>query len=121
MTGVNYSSARVALIEFRRMVESFRAHVLTRQFLAPCWRRVLDMAELAGVLPVGVDPAVSWTSPSWEWVDPESGVKANVAAVAAGFKSKRQVISEYGRDPDQVAAEIAAEGPAPAPVAGGAN
>jgi capsid protein len=61
-------------------------------------------------LPAAVDPAVRWIAPAWEWVDPEADVKANALAVERGFKSRRQVISESGRDPDQVAAEIAAEG-----------
>lgn len=111
MTGVNYSSARVALIEFRRIVEAFRAHVLRPQFLEPVWRRVLTVAELAGVLPVGVGQGVRWIAPAWEWVDPLKDVEADARAVEAGFKSKRQIIREWGMDPDLVAAEIAAERP----------
>lgn len=110
MTGVTYSSARVALIEFRRGVEAWRAHVLAPQLLDPIWRRVLKTAALAGLLPMDIDPGVRWITPAWEWVDPEADVKADALAVERGFKSRRQVISESGRDPDQVAAEIAAEG-----------
>lgn len=117
MTGVNYSSARVALIEFRRLVEAFRAHTLAPQFLAPTWRRVLAVGELAGAVPVGTDPGVRWVSPCWEHVDPVKDVQSDVLAVEAGFKSRRQVVAEWGRDPDDVAAEIAAERPVvePAP------
>lgn len=111
MTGVNYSSARVALIEFRRLVESFRAHTLRPQLLDPVWRRVLAVAELAGALPVGIDPGVRWIAPAWEWVDPLKDVEADARAVEAGFKSRRQIRTEWGMDPDQVEAEIAAERP----------
>jgi lambda family phage portal protein len=117
MTGVNYSSARVALIEFRRIVEAFRAHTLRPQFLDPVWRRVISTAELAGAVPVGVDHGVRWIAPAWEWVDPLKDVQADAAAVASGFKSKRQIIREWGMDPDQVEAEIAAERPAVEPTA----
>jgi lambda family phage portal protein len=111
MSGVNYSSARVALIEFRRIVEAFRAHVLRPQFLEPVWRRCLTVAELAGVLPVGVDQRCRWVAPCWEHVDPVKDVQSDVLAVEAGFKSKRQVVAEWGRDPDEVATEIAGERP----------
>jgi lambda family phage portal protein len=114
MSRVNYSSARVALIEFRRIVEAFRAHTLSPQFLAPTWRRVLTVAELAGAVPVGVDQGVRWIAPAWEWVDPLKDVEADARAVEAGFKSKRQIRAEWGLDPDQVEAEIAAERPAEA-------
>lgn len=111
MTGVNYSSARVALIEFRRMVESFRSAVLGPQLLAPTWRRFCDLGELAGVLPAGVNRAVRWVAPAWDWVDPLKDCQADALAVEHGFKSRRQVVAERGRDPDQVEAEIAAERP----------
>ena len=117
MAGVNYSSARVALIEFRRMVEAFRAHVLRPQFLDPVWRRVLAIAELAGAVPVGVDQGCRWIAPAWEWVDPLKDVEADARAVEAGFKSRRQIRTEWGFDPDQVEAEIAAERPAVEPTA----
>ena len=109
MKQVNYSSARVALIEFRRLVESWRAHVLTPQLLDPVWRRVLAVAELAGALPAGTDPGVRWVAPCWSHVDPVKDVQSDVLAVEAGFKSRRQVVAEWGQDPDQVAAEIAQE------------
>jgi lambda family phage portal protein len=109
MTGVNYSSARVALIEFRRAVEAWRAHVLVPQLLDPVWRRVLQTAALAGALPADVDAGCTWVAPAWDWVDPLKDTQADALAVEQGFKSKRQVIREWGLDPDRVAAEIAEE------------
>ncbi len=43
----------------------------------------------------------------WSWIDPKSEINANVTAIRAGLTSLSQVIREQGRDPDQVAQELA--------------
>lgn len=114
MTGVNYSSARVALIEFRRRIEALQQHVVIHQLCRPVWKRFVDTAVLAGALPADAyerDPqafyAVRWVPQGWQWVDPLKDVQADRLAVEAGFKSRAEVVAERGRDPDKVDAELA--------------
>jgi lambda family phage portal protein len=116
MTGVNYSSARVALIEFRRFVEQVQEQVLVHQLCRPVWQRFIRLAILAGALQapgfvVAPRPwlSVKWVTPGFEWVDPLKDVKAEREAVDAGFKSRSEVIAARGWDPEQVDAEIAAD------------
>ncbi len=49
----------------------------------------------------------SWQSRGWAWVDPQKEIAANKEAVRAGFKSVSEVISEQGKDPEEVFARIA--------------
>jgi lambda family phage portal protein len=110
MTGVNYSSARVALIEFRRRVEALQQQVIVHQLCRPVWDRFISMAVLSGALPeTAIRAPVRWVPPAWDWVDPLKDAQAEQLAVEAGFKSRSQVIVERGRDPDKVLAEIAEE------------
>ena len=110
MTQVNYSSARTALIPHRRRIEMLQKVLIEGQFLKPLWRRWCDMQILAGELEGTPDArAVRLVAPGWSWVDPQKEVAAEREAVEAGFKSRSEVIAGRGRDPDEVAEEIAAE------------
>ena len=108
MTNVSYSSARVALIEFRRRAEQLQQQLVVGQFSAPIWRRWLDLEVLAGRLPPeALGSTVRWVPPAWDWIDPLKDCEAEQLAVANGFKSRGDVVRERGRDPDVVLAEIA--------------
>lgn len=109
----NYSSARVGLLEFRRRAEALQRALIEGQFLRPLWSRWIDRQALAGRIEAGADMAeyraVRFTPPGWQWVDPQNEVAAEVAAIAAGLKSREEVVSGRGRDIDELDAEIAAD------------
>ncbi len=114
LEGVNYSSIRAGLIEFRRRVEALQSQVIIHQLCRPIWRRFITLAVLSGALPApgfDRDPApwlaCKWVPQGWEWVDPLKDVQADRQAVEAGFKSRAEVIAERGRDPERVDAEAA--------------
>ena len=114
LEGVNYSSIRAGLIEYRRRVDTFRWTVFIPQFCRPVWERFINMAVLTGMIPASeLDRdaasllAVEWHPPAWEYVDPLKDIKADREAVEAGFKSRSQVINELGEDPEQVDAQRA--------------
>lgn len=109
LTGVNYSSIRAGLIEFRRRVDSLRWSVIVPQLCQPTWEQFIRTAVVAGRIPSADfdrDPdswlAADWHPPAWEWVDPLKDIAAEQAAVDAGFKSRSQVINNRGEDPEQV-------------------
>jgi lambda family phage portal protein len=110
MTGVNYSSARVALIEFRRRVEALQEQLIVHQFCRRVWDRFISLAALAGALPeTAIGSSVKWVAPAFDWIDPLKDAQAEALQVASGFKSRRQVILERGQDPDTVDKEIASD------------
>ncbi|SFI08246.1 phage portal protein [Albimonas pacifica] len=120
LSSVNYSSIRAGLIDFRRRMEAVQDQILIPQLLRPIWRRWLTLEVLEGREPAPgfeADPrpwlAAAFIRPGWPWVDPEKEIRAEAAAVEAGFKSRREVVAGRGRDLDQLDAEISADGPSP--------
>ncbi len=113
----NYSSARVGLLEFRRRAEALQRTLIEGQFLRPLWRRWIARQELSGRVPADLlrpeYKAVRFTPPGWQWVDPQSEVTADVAAIAAGLKSREEVVAGRGRDIDELDAERARDGAKP--------
>lgn len=114
LTGVNYSSIRAGLLEFRRRAEAFQHQVLIHQFCRPVWEAWCDAAALSGV----IDPAdyltnrdeyldVEWQPPAWDWVDPLKDIQAEVLAIDNLLKARQQTIKQSGYDPEEVDAMIA--------------
>ena len=113
LTGVNYSSIRAGLLEFRRRCEQIQHQVLVFQMCRPIWQAWIDAAVLSGALPQSKDLApyydVKWIPPGFAWVDPLKDIKAQIMAVRAGFKSRAEVVSEQGYDAQAIDREIAAD------------
>jgi lambda family phage portal protein len=109
LTGVNYSSIRAGLLEFRRRCEQFQHQVIVYQFCRPVWERWIEAAVLAGALPLAAAGSqAKWIPPGFAWVDPLKDIKAQIMAVRAGFKRRAEVVSEQGYDAEALDREIAA-------------
>lgn len=105
LKGVNYSSIRAGLLEFRRRCEQFQYNVIVHQMCQPIAKRWLKEAVLCGRLnlPGYLDNQrqyhkIRWDTPGWKWVDPAKEVQAYEQAVRDGFTSREQVVAETGRD-----------------------
>lgn len=119
LEGVNYSSIRAGVLEERDMWMA-EQHWLIEAFLRPVyegWLRSALLAQavtypLGGALPATkLDKFLShrWQGRRWAWVDPQKDIEANIAAIDAKLKSRREVIAEQGRDIDDVWAQLQAE------------
>ena len=113
LTGVNYSSIRAGLLEFRRRCEQFVHQVMVFQMCRPIWTAWLRAAILAGALDIDSEDAalyeVRWIPPGFAWVDPLKDIKAQILAVRAGFISRSEVVSQGGYDAETIDREIAAD------------
>jgi lambda family phage portal protein len=113
LTGVNYSSIRAGLLEFRRRCEQFQHQVIVFQMCRPIWQTWIDAAILCGSLPKQGEVSsyydVKWIPPGFAWVDPLKDIRAQIMAVRAGFKSRAEVVSEQGYDANAIDREIAAD------------
>lgn len=114
--GLNFSTARTFLLEFRRRCEQFQFQVMAFQFCQPFINRWLDAAALAGVIDASDYAknkadyrAIEWRTAAWKWVDPLKDIQAERESIRSGFKSRSQSVYEQGLDPETVEAEIAAE------------
>lgn len=118
MTGdlgqVNYSSARVGLVEFRRRCEAIQHNVIVFQWCRRIWRRWVASEVMSGRLDAPgfwQDPetyfAARWMTPRFPWVDPLKDVQAEVMAINAGLMSRRQAVAARGYDLEVLDREIA--------------
>ncbi|WP_349966988.1 phage portal protein [Wolbachia endosymbiont of Armadillidium arcangelii] len=110
LTGVNYSSIRAGLIEFRRRCAMLQHNVLVFQFCRPVWDRWIELALLSGELDIGEEwtkKEVKWIPQGFDWVDPLKDQQAQQMAVRNGFKSRSEVVSELGYDIEEIDQEIA--------------
>ncbi len=112
LTGVNYSSIRAGLIEFRRRCGMLQHNIMVYQFCRPVWDRWLELAILSGELDIGEKGAkeakeVKWIAQGFDWVDPLKDQQAQQMAVRNGFKSRSEVVSELGYDIEEIDQEIA--------------
>lgn len=110
MTGdlkqVNFSSSRVGLNEFRRMIESLQWQTIIPMFCDRIWRWFCEAAFLEGLIP-REDIEVEWDPPRFESVNPMQDAQADLLEVRAGFMSPQQAISKRGYDPVRVVEEYA--------------
>ncbi len=116
LSDANYSSLRGGLVEFRRRAEQVQFGVLVHQFCRPVWERWVRLQVLAGAIDAAVfdrDPVAflgaTWLPPRFEWVDPAKDVQAEILAIGAGLKSRRQAVAERGYAIEDVDAEVAAD------------
>jgi lambda family phage portal protein len=105
LSQVNFSSARVGMMEFRRSAEQRQWHVLVPRLLQPIWRAFIDAAVLSGRVP-RADYAVEWTTPKWDYVNPLQDVEADAAEIAAGLSSVSEKLRQRGYQPDAVFKEL---------------
>jgi lambda family phage portal protein len=112
LSSVNYSSIRAGLVEFRRKCASLQHNLVVFQFCRPVWNRWIELAILSDTVEVPQDPSfslVKWIPPGFAWVDPQKEVVSQLNAVKAGFKSRTEVISEFGYDIEEIDEEIQKE------------
>lgn len=107
LDGVNYSSSKVGLEGFKRMISAVQWQIIIPMLLQPIWDWFCEAAFLAGKLDTPT-VAVEWTPPRFYSADPLKDANARIKEVRAGFKSLPAAIAEGGEDPDEVIAEIAA-------------
>lgn len=107
LSDVNFSSSRFSIQEFRRLVRQFQKQLIIPVMLEPMWAWFCEAAYVAGKINVPYVP-VEWSPPDFEWINPLDDVRADKEAVRAGFRSPQEIITESGRDPEKVMAEIVA-------------
>ncbi len=102
---VNFSSARVALLEFRRNAEQTQWLTLIPRLCLPIWRAFIDAAVLGGQLRQA-DYRVDWSTPKWDYVNPEQDVKADLAEISGGLSTISEKLRRRGYKPELVFAEL---------------
>lgn len=102
---VNFSSARVSMLEFRRNAEQMQWLTLVPRLCQPIWDAFCAAASMAGKMPAN-DTAVDWATPKWDYVNPEQDVKADLAEISGGLSSVSEKLRRRGYKPELVFAEL---------------
>lgn len=112
----NYSSARAALVEFRRFCEGIQHHVVIHQVCRPVWHRFILGQVLDGAISASAYQAqrmqfhaVKWLPPAWPWVDPQKDAQAAVLEMDNLIRSRSEIVAERGYDIEALDREIAAD------------
>lgn len=113
LSDANYSSLRGSMMNFRRQVEAIQYGVMVPA-LRKVWRRWLTLEILAGRIDApGFESnpeqwlACDWITPKPAPIDPVKDAQADILAIGAGLKSRREAVAERGRDLEDLDAEIA--------------
>lgn len=108
MNEVNFSSARVRLLAYRRVVQQVQWLVLIPKLLVPIHQAFVEAAYLGGKIRER-DAAVDFSPPKWDYVNPEQDVKADLAEIGAGLCSLSEKLRQRGYDPQVVFEELASD------------
>ena len=94
----NFSSSRVGINEFRRMVEQVIWLTIIPMFCQKIWDWFIEAAWTAGMLPEGAGPVVpvKWTPPRWESVNPWQDAQTDLLETRAGFVSLPEQLEKRG-------------------------
>jgi len=103
---VNYSSSKVGLEVFKRMISQLQWQIIIPMLCEPMIQWFLEAAYLAGAIDKPT-AAYSWVPPRFYSADPLRDLNAQKGEVRAGFKSWSAAVAERGEDPETVAQEIA--------------
>lgn len=108
MKEVNFSSARMRAMDFRREAEMTQWMHLIPRLVRPMSEAFADACELAGVVRKA-SYALDFSTPKWDYVNPAQDVKADLEEVAGGLQSLSEKIRRKGYKPDQVFKELASD------------
>lgn len=109
MTGdtsqMNFSTFRADMVAYKRFIRAQQQHYMLPMYCKPIYGWFLEMIQLLGLIEPRHIP-VMWTLPRFEQVNPIDDIRADLMAVRAGFKTLKQVQTEYGNNHDQWIAQV---------------
>lgn len=110
MTGdvreVNFSSARVRMLDFRREAELTQWTLLVPKLCDRICREFEDACALAGIVQRATYE-FEHSTPKWQYVDPAKDVKADLEEISGGLSSISEKLRQRGYKPADVFAELA--------------
>lgn len=105
LSSVNFSSARVGIVDFRRLCGVIQWQIVIPMLLEPWWKWFCEAAHLAGEIDTP-DVPVEWSPPKFEAIEPYKDALADLITIRSGTRSWFDVTASRGRNPDDVLAEI---------------
>jgi lambda family phage portal protein len=111
----NYSNTRAALLEARRFF-MMQQRFVSDKLGQPVYAAVFEEAYLRGELDIldfyenrAAYVRANWITPGWQWVDPESEVKASVESIDNNLSNLAEESAAHGRDWEEALEQRARE------------
>lgn len=112
MTGdfrdLSFSAARMERIAHQPDVDDHRWRILIPGFCDPAWQWAMEAARIAGALRSTEVPAVEWTPPPAQFIDPASEGLAILRNVRSGITTMQEELRARGLNPIRVIAAMKA-------------
>jgi len=105
VTEVNFSSARVRMLDFRREAEVTQWTVLIPKLCQRICVEFANACELDGQV-TRADYKVDHATPKWDYVNPQQDVAADLAEISGGLSSISEKLRRRGYKPEVVFAEM---------------
>lgn len=105
MSEVNFSSARIRSIDYRREVEMTQWTNLVPRLCNPVCRAFEDAAVLAGII-AKATYQLDHATPKWDYVNPAQEVAADLDEISGGLSSISEKLRRRGYKPEAVFQEI---------------
>lgn len=109
LTGVNFSSIRAGLLEFRRRVGQLQRDIIVFQFCRPVVNAWLDAAVLSGAIVLPdyfanrrIYRRIKWRPDGWPWVDPLKDLEAAKGKIRSGLSTRAKTAAENGDDVETI-------------------
>ncbi len=98
---VNYSSSKIGLETYKRIVDDLQWKVIIPMICQPLWDWFCEAAYFAGKIKTRKVP-VEWSPPRFPSADEAKDVAARVAAMRSGLLNPLVAIAETGYTPEEV-------------------
>lgn len=108
VTEVNFSSARVRMLDFRREAEVEQWNLLVPKLCDRVCAAFEDACVLADIVPRATYQFYHST-PKWAYVDPHKDVAADLAEISGGLSSISEKLRQRGYKPEAVFRELASD------------
>ena len=114
LEGVNFSSIRSGVLEERqnwRVLQSWLIEHFHQEVYLEWLRLAFINGQLASIPQQRFEKFANpkWQPRGWDWVDPLKDSKANLNEIQMGTKSRSDVLSERGKDIEEVFEQLKAE------------
>ena len=106
MREVNFSSARIRQIDFRREIEQLQWLVIVPMLCQRIVDAFVRAAQLAGKLSDRPSFTVEHSTPKWDYVNPKQEIDADLTEISGGLSSISEKLRRRGYDPIAVFDEM---------------
>ena len=103
-SSVNFSSGRLAELQFSKSIKYWQQSIMVAQFCAPIGDLILN--HLKQTRQINQAAEIDWVLPSREHIQPREEANAAATRIAAGITSRKFEQRKVGIDPETIQSEI---------------